>query len=434
MTETLIIAAPASGAGKTVATLALLALMRARGVRVAAAKVGPDYIDPAFHAAATGRDCLNLDPWAMSGAELAARLRQAADDAELLLIEGVMGLFDGAADGSAATADLAARFDLPVLLVIDAGRMGASAAALAHGFASLREDVSVVGVLFTNVASDGHAAMLRAAVEEQAGLEVVGALRRDAALALPSRHLGLVQAREHGTLDGLLRAAAEQAAEHVSLCRLANLTRPLPNLEHDAPALPPLGQRIAIARDDAFAFVYPHWLADWRAAGADIAFFSPLADEAAPEDADAVFLPGGYPELHAGRLAAAGTFRASLRRAAERGALIYGECGGYMALGEALIDADGVRHEMAGLLPVVTSFAERRLHLGYRAMTHDAPLPFPATLRGHEFHYAREAERGDASALFTNVTNATGGALPDAGLWVENVMGSFLHVISEAAA
>ncbi|HHN66730.1 MAG TPA: cobyrinate a,c-diamide synthase [Thermopetrobacter sp.] len=432
MTETLIIAAPSSGAGKTVATLALLALMRARGVRVAAAKVGPDYIDPAFHAAATGRDCLNLDPWAMSDAELAARLSQAADGAELLLIEGVMGLFDGAADGSAATADVAARFSLPVLLVIDAGRMGASAAALAHGFASLRNDVAVAGVLFTNVASDTHASMLRAAVEEQAGLAVVGALRRDAALAQPSRHLGLVQAREHGALDVLLRAAAEQAAEHVSLCRLANLTRPLPKIDGDAPALPPLGQRIAIARDDAFAFLYPHWLNDWRAAGAEMTFFSPLADETVPAEAGAVFLPGGYPELHAGQLAAAATFRASLHAAAERGALIYGECGGYMALGEGLIDADGLRHDMTGLLPVVTSFAERRLHLGYRAMAHAAPLPFPAALRGHEFHYARETERGDAPALFTDITDATGQPRPDAGLRVGNVMGSFLHIISEA--
>ncbi len=457
MSEAFLISAPASGHGKTVITAALLRLLKRRGVAVAAAKAGPDYIDTAFHAAACGRPCPNIDPWAMSVAEQRARLAQAAKGAEMLIVEGVMGLFDGVAapagemqpagdaclplpqaraddtlpplplDGSSAA--LAAAHGLPVLLVLDCARQGISAAAVARGFAQMHPQVRVAGVILNRLGSARHGDMIAAAIEEHAGLPVVGRFRRDDRLRLPERHLGLVQAGEHEELEAWLEGAADVAEEAMMLCRLANLTRPLPAAAQDVVPLPPLGQRIAIARDAAFAFVYEHWLADWRAQGAELGFFSPLADEAPPEEADAVFLPGGYPELHAARLAAAERFRQGLQAAAARGALIYGECGGYMALGRALIDAEGTAHRMAGLLPHATSFADRALHLGYRQLAHDSPLPFPRILRGHEFHYATVAAHDDAPALF-EAHDAAGRRLGPMGMRVGNVMGSFAHVIS----
>ncbi len=432
MAETLIIAAPASGSGKTLITLSLLALMRQRGVLVSSAKVGPDYIDPAFHAAATGRDCLNLDPWAMGPGDLARHLEAAARDAELLVIEGVMGLFDGTADGSGSTADLAARFGLPVVLVLDCARQGQSVAAVAAGFRDFHKDVNVVGVILNRVATERHGETLAAFVEEATGLPVVGRVMRRADMELPSRHLGLVQAAEHADMAAFLERAADTVARDISLCRLANLTRPLriPQEMRSKPRLlPPLGQRIAVARDAAFSFAYPHVLEDWRTQGAEILPFSPLADEAPHAEADAVFLPGGYPELHAGRLSACTAFREGMARAAERGALIYGECGGYMVLGETLEDAEGMTHAMCGLLPLSTSFARRRLHLGYRELEHDSPLPFPTRLRGHEFHYATTTATGDLPPLF-RARDSRGTELASMGMRKGRVTGSFAHVIS----
>ncbi len=429
MAETLIVAAAASNSGKTLITTALLALLRERGVDVAAAKVGPDYIDPAFHAAASGGACVNLDPWAMGRGELAGRLAQAAGESELLLIEGVMGLFDGAAGGAASTADLAAMFGIPVVLVLDCARQGQSVAAVAQGFARFRDDVHVAGFILNRVATERHGAMLQAAIEEATGLPVCGKVMRHEELELAQRHLGLVQAGERDDLADFLTRAAQMAASDISICRLASLTRPLKLDDADFSPLPPLGQKIAVGRDEAFGFCYPHWLHDWRAQGAEICFFSPLSGEAPAEDADAVFLPGGYPELHAGRLAAAQGFMDGMRAAARRGALIYGECGGFMVLGETLEDAEGARHAMCGLLPVHTSFARRRLHLGYRSLRHDSPLPFPSCLMGHEFHYASVMAQGDVAALF-DAADSLGQVLTPMGAQAGRVLGSFAHVIA----
>jgi cobyrinic acid a,c-diamide synthase len=229
--------------------------------------------------------------------------------------------------------------------------------------------------------------------------------------------------------DGVDLDAVEAAAKpNVGSMPLAGV--PAASLQ-PASGLRPLGQRIAVARDVAFAFAYPHWLEDWRRQGADLSFFSPLADEAPDASAGAVLLPGGYPELYAGRLAAASAFRAGLRAAAERGALVYGECGGYMALGEALIDADGAAHEMAGLLPLVTSFAERRLHLGYRRLTPLAGAPWDGPLAAHEFHYATVLREGAAERLF-EAEALDGERLGAIGLRAGRVMGSFAHVIDGA--
>ncbi len=428
-----VIAAPSSGSGKTLLTLGLLRHFRDSDLAVASAKVGPDYIDPAFHAAAGGRPCPNVDLWAMRSATLGASLARAAQDADLIVCEGVMGLFDGANLDDGSTADAARRFGWPVVLVVDAASQGASAAALVGGFARHRADVTVAGVIFNRTGSDRHADILRAAMAaDHPDIPVLGCLPRLSGLKLPERHLGLVQAQEHGDLEAFLTAAAEAVADHVDTTALRALARPTRAVtDGPIPPLPPLGQHITVARDRAFSFIYPHVLDGWRKAGVEISFFSPLADEAPAADADAVYLPGGYPELHAGQIAANARFLAGLRGAAAAGHPILGECGGYMVLGQALTDAEGQCHAMAGLLPVETSFAQRRLHLGYRraATLADGPLgPRGTILGGHEFHYATILSEGPGDALFT-ATDARGQSLPPMGQRRDNVMGSFVHLI-----
>lgn len=419
----LILAAPSSGSGKTTVTLGLLRALARQGLAVRGAKSGPDYIDPRFHAAASGAPCLNLDAWAMAP----ERIRALAAGPGLLLIEGAMGLFDGAPpDGRGATADLARLLGLPVVLVVDAARMAQSVAPLVAGFARHDPGVRVAGVILNRVGSPRHEAMLRQALAPL-GLPVLGALPRSAALATPSRHLGLVQAGERPDLEAFLDRAADALAEAVDLAALEALAAPLP-AAGPAPLLVPPAQVIALAEDVAFGFAYPHWLQDWRSAGAEIRAFSPLADEPVP-DAGFVFLPGGYPELHAGRIAAAGRFLASLRAAARAGVPVYGECGGFMVLGEGLTDAAGHRHAMAGLLGLETSFAERRLHLGYRRVSATAG-PFPGEWAAHEFHYATTL-RAEGVPLFA-ASDAEGTPLPPMGLVRGSVAGSFAHLIDPA--
>ena len=500
MSRGVIIAAPGSGSGKTTLTLALLRCLREVGVAVASAKVGPDYIDPAYHAAASGRTCHNLDTWTMSDRTLAALIADLQRDASAIVVEGVMGLFDGAPDGRGSAADLARRTGWPVVLVVDASGMAASVAALVHGFVSYDPEVAVAGVIFNRTGSARHGALLRRAMRP-VGIPVFGCVTRRESLDLPDRHLGLVQAREHPDLEGFLAQAAEQISREVDIEALLAAARPAsfqrledghglrvlgqlgsigdrskpplegghglpvlgqfgsigdrskPPLEgghglpvlgqlgsigdrskpplEDGNGLPVLGQRIAVAHDDAFAFCYPYVLDAWRRSGCEISFFSPINDEPPINDADAVYLPGGYPELHGARLANAGRFKAALVRCAERGAVVYGECGGYMVLGERLVDGGGVSHRMAGLLPVETSFESPRLNLGYRevALVGDGVLGRRGTrFRGHEFHFASVLAQSPATALFRTF-NAELKPLGDAGLQVDNVMGSFVHLM-----
>ncbi|MDQ2088344.1 cobyrinate a,c-diamide synthase [Marimonas arenosa] len=420
----LLIAAPGSGAGKTTVTLALLRLLKNRGVAVRGAKSGPDYIDPRFHEAACGAPCPNLDAWAMTP----ERIRALAAGDGLLIVEGAMGLFDGAPpDGRGAAADVARALQIPVVLVVNASHMAQSAAPLVAGFAGHDPAVRIAGVILNNVGSPRHEAMLRRALVPL-GLPVLAALHRNPALTLPSRHLGLVQAEERGDLEAFLDCAAQALADSLDTEALLALATPLARPAGRSRTFPPPAQVIAVARDEAFAFSYPHLLSDWRAAGAEIRFFSPLADEPVPE-AGFVYLPGGYPELHAGRLAASSCFAESMRKAAQSSD-IYGECGGYMVLGDSLIEAGGQRHEMLGLLPLKTSFETRRLHLGYRNLT-ALNGPFSGRFAGHEFHYATTVSEGDAAPLFA-ATDAEGAALPEMGLVRDRVAGSFAHLIDLA--
>jgi len=440
-TRGLMVAAPRSGGGKTTVTLGLLAALRRRGVAVRAAKSGPDYIDPGFHAAATGRAGRNLDSWAMPPPLLDALMAEAAREADLLLVEGAMGLFDGipgTPGRTGAPSDLAARWGMPVLLVLDVSGQSGSAAAALRGFATHDPAVRVAGAVLNRTGSDRHRRLVEEAIAPL-GIPVLGALPRDAAPTLPERHLGLVQAEEHPAIGAALAALADMAERHIDLDAVARIAAPLAGAgtsSGTAPAVPlrPPGARVALARDAAFSFLYPHVLEGWRAAGAEVVPFSPLADEPPPADCDACWLPGGYPELHAGRIAAASRFLTGLRDfAAARP--VHGECGGHMVLGQGIESADGARHVMAGLLGHSSSFARRRLHLGYRRATLLADGPLGArgeALRGHEFHYAT-AEPGADDPLAA-LEDAEGRSLPPAGGRRGRVTGSFFHAIASEAA
>ena len=445
-----LIAAPRSGAGKTTVTLGIVAALRRRGVVVRTAKSGPDYIDPAFHAAASGAPGTNLDSWAMPPPLLDDLFARASEGADLLVVESAMGLFDGVAGPAGRTgssADLAARFGLPVLLVLDVSGQAQTAAAVAHGLATFDPAVRVGGVILNRVGSEKHRRSVAAAMT----LPVLGAIPRDASLALPERHLGLVQAGEHPALAAALAGLADMAERYLDLDAVLALGKQQPSprpspaggrgSDEQGPSLlplpfftgegrgegclpiPPPGQRIALATDAAFTFTYPHLLAAWRESGAELIPFSPLADEPPAGDADTCWLPGGYPELHAPALAAADKFRAGLREFA-RSRPVHGECGGYMVLGQSLTAADGTSHAMAGLLSHSTSFARRSLHLGYRR----ALLPDGA-MRGHEFHYATVTEPG-ADAPYAQVEDAAGTSLGAAGGRRGHVTGSFFHAIA----
>ncbi|WP_374310373.1 cobyrinate a,c-diamide synthase [Dongia sp.] len=435
MARGLIIAAPSSGSGKTITTLSLLALLKAKGVAVASCKAGPDYIDPEFHAAATGLPCFNLDIWSMRATSLDALLARQATRGALVIVEGVMGLFDGipGLDGrnNGSCAQLARKLDLPILLVVNAKGQGATAGAVLEGLTRHDPRLKFAGVVFNHVGGSVHREILAEAAKA-AGIKVLGYLPRVDALKVPERHLGLVQAREHKGLAQFYATARASFAESFDLDAImaaaGPITAPAVPLE---PLIPPLGQRIAIADDAAFAFSYSFQREAWAAAGAEILPFSPLADEAPHKDADAIFLPGGYPELHAGRLAGNRRFMDALRAAAARGVPVYGECGGYMVLGRGIVDAAGTRHAMADLLPVETSFAQRKLHLGYRQAKLLAAAPFGAAgtvFRGHEFHYASIVSEGVGDALF-QAADSRGRDLGVVGKRVGSVMGSFMHLI-----
>jgi cobyrinic acid a,c-diamide synthase len=424
LAKAFVVAAPASGSGKTMITLGLLRALKNGGMSVASAKVGPDYIDPRFHEAATGRPCFNLDPWAMPK-DLSAQLLNQSN-AELTLIEGVMGLFDGPQGVRGSTADLAEDLNLPIVLVLDAAHQAQSIAALAQGFINFRKGLRFAGYILNRVASDRHANILIEALKP-IGLQKLGIVQRVDSLNWPSRHLGLVQAHENQRLESFIESASLAVARETNLDNLLTIGSEVHAGTANQFVLAPLGQHIAVARDRAFDFAYPHILLAWRKAGAEVKLFSPLANEAPDANADAIYLPGGYPELHAGVLAQSQTFFNALKNSK---ATIYGECGGYMVLGDAIVDAQGKSHAMAGLLPLTTSFAIPKLHLGYRQLT---PLdgPFKKPLRAHEFHYSTIKNAGKADHLFS-ARDAAGHDLGAIGLRRGNVMGSYAHIICEA--
>jgi cobyrinic acid a,c-diamide synthase len=427
------ISAPASGTGKTTVMLGLLRVLAEDGLVVQPFKSGPDYIDPAFHRAAAGRASYNLDTWAMSEA-LFGSIAAEASGADIVLAEGSMGLFDGVAKpgahGHGSSAETAMAMGWPVVLVVDVSGQAQSAAATALGFARYRPDLPLAGVILNRVASPRHERLARLGMEE-AGLSVLGVLPRRGDLVLPERHLGLIQAVEHPDLEAAITDYAQFLRDHVDVAAIKSAAA-ASGTGNRGPLPSPPAQRIALARDAAFSFTYPHLLEGWRRAGAEILPFSPLADQAPDPGADLVWLPGGYPELHAETLSAAENFLSGLRRHAQTRP-VHGECGGYMTLGKALVDKSGNTYPMAGLLDLVTSFEKRKFHLGYRKVKLVEDMPGFARgkqLRGHEFHYTTILDEPDAP--LAQVFDAEGADVPETGSRKGHVTGTFFHLIAEA--
>jgi len=395
----LLIAGTGSGVGKTTVALGIMGALAARGVRVAPFKAGPDFIDPGLHRLVTDRDSRNLDTWMTPGRALEASFARGCAGADLAIVEGVMGLFDGGRGRAEAgsSAHLAKRLGLPVLLVVDAGGMAASAAAVVHGFATLDPRLRIAGVILNRVASGNHLDHLVPAIERRARVPVLGHVTRDAEIALPSRHLGLVTAQDLGPAPMLARIA-ERVAEGVDLDRVMAAAAHL-RLPKLAPARhAPVRARLGVARDAAFCFVYPETLERLAAAGVEAVPFSPLTDKDLPVGVDGLYLPGGYPEVHAKSLSANAPMRRAVAAAARAGTPVYAECGGLMYLTETLTDTDGGEHAMCGVLPAACRMLPRRAALGYREVTLAAPGLMGRAgmrLRGHEFHYSEV----DAAAL-----------------------------------
>jgi cobyrinic acid a,c-diamide synthase len=457
MVARLVIAGTHSGVGKTTLSVGLIAALRQRGLSVQPFKTGPDYIDPSYHALAAGRPCRSLDTWMVPPERVHALFAYAARDADVAIIEGVMGLYDGFGyeDEQGSTAQVAKLLDAPVLLVLDASRMARSAAALALGYQQFDLDLPLAGFILNRAGGESHGQGVATAIQQATGRPVLGWLPHDSALEIPERHLGLVPTAEPGRWQAYIQAAAGRVARHLDLDQLLTIARKVQPLTVPNPAAIPDsgqltmassegGQRvgrlpvIAVAQDEAFSFIYPDNLDLLRTAGAEVVFFSPLRDTALPPGTAGVILSGGFPEFYAGQLAANSAIHQALRYAHSQGSPIYAECGGLMYLTQAIIDCptgvpsgEGRQHPMVGLLPG-RSLMAGRLTLGYRlaqAAGDSWLLAAGETVRGHEFHYSLwQGRPGDLPPAYHLLApNGQGDPQPE-GACVSNLWASYVHL------
>jgi cobyrinic acid a,c-diamide synthase len=430
----LLVGGAASGAGKTTVTLGLMAALRRRGLRVQGFKVGPDFIDAGLHAAVTGRSSHNLDGWLLSEEEVRAIFARHVADADVALVEGVMGLFDGLDGGSdrGSSAEIALWLRLPVLLVVDASAAVRSAAATVLGFEAFDPRLRLAGVVFNRVGGARHASWLRDAATASCRSPVLGTIPWEQAVRIPERHLGLFTA-EAGTLSPeRVTKLADLVEAHVDVDRLLHLGHLA-----DAPAAPParlafqgLRCRIGIARDEAFCFYYAENLARLEAEGAELVPFSPLRDVRLPESLDGLYLGGGYPELHAPDLAANGSIREDVRAHAAAGLPVYAECGGFMYLTEAIQDPEGRWHPMVGWFPVQAIFPQAGLTLHYVRVRIEKDCclgPRGAEARGHEFHRSRMSPMPSSIERVLAIAEAPGDSWRSEGYRRRNVLATYVH-------
>ena len=439
MTRTLVVTGTASGVGKTTVTLGLMAALRRRGLTVQGFKIGPDFIDPAFHALVTGRPSYALDGWMCGRDAVRAMVARHTADADVAVIEGMMGCFDGvdgvSDDGS--TAQVAKWLEAPVVLVVDASASVRSAAAVVFGFESFDPDLNLAAVIVNRVGSAVHGRWVLDAIGRRCRAVAVGALARDAALTLPERHLGLVTAAEGPLTPAHQAALADAMDRSLDIDRLLQLSRPLPPAVQALASAPPqaaVGRcaprvRMGVARDLGFQFYYEENFARLRDAGAELVFWSPESDADVP-DVDGLYFGGGYPELRAKGLAANIAVRGSVRTFIEGGGPVYAECGGLMYLADALEDDDGVAHEMVGVLPATVRMRPRRLSLGYTTVTTDAPSllgPAGTVARGHEFHYSTLSEVPSSVARVYRIADTRGNERAE-GYQIGNALLSYVHL------
>ena len=392
---TLVIAGVSSGVGKTSLTLGLVRAFSRRGMRVQPFKVGPDFLDPTYLSRAAGRPCYNLDGWMGNREHVQQLFSNACADADLAIIEGVMGLFDGSdpASNTGSTAEIAAWLGAGVVLVVHAHGMARSVVPVAKGFAEFDPSVNLVGVIANHVGSPRHVSWLRSALASEDAPKLLGAVPRNSLPSLPSRHLGLVTANEQTFSDATLDELADACEKHLDLDAILSAAKPIPVVKPTPRPLSGNGSRVrlGVARDEAFHFAYPENLSALVDSGADLVFFSPLSDAALPEGLDGIYIPGGYPELFAAPLAENRSMRESIRQFGQSGSVVYGECGGLMYLGRSIVDEQGAEHEMVGLAPITTRKLDRLKTLGYVEATLREPCLWGtpgAVLRGHEFHYS----------------------------------------------
>ncbi|QUL58094.1 cobyrinate a,c-diamide synthase [Paenibacillus tritici] len=470
-----VIAGTGSGSGKTTVTLGLMRAFARRGLKVQGFKCGPDYIDPAYHSAVTGRASRNLDSWMTSSAYLQEYFLRSSAEADISVIEGVMGLYDGKEDTAltGSTAEIAILTDSPVLLVVDVRSMGRSAAAIVLGFRQLEPQVRIAAVIVNRCGSEGHYRMVKAAIEAACDIPVIGWLPRDSGLDIPERHLGLLPAVERGELEPLFDHAADVLAQGSDLERLLELAAAAPAMQvpleaaatlnstltsGEASQRSPLAEEgnkegdlsspgaltaleeteglaqpspvIAVARDAAFNFYYADNLELLARAGARLVHFSPLSGKGIPPEADGIYIGGGFPEEFAAEIAANSLFLSGLRSAAAAGMPLYAECGGYMVLARSLTDRSGAVHEMAGIIPAHTGMQERRAALGYREVTalHDCLLLNRGErLRGHEFHYSVMSYPDGEARTYAYESKGRGGSQPE-GYISGNIMAAYAHI------
>lgn len=427
----ILIAATQSGSGKTTITCGILELLRRRGIKTQAYKVGPDYIDPTYLSIASGAPVHNLDTWLLDENKMADIFAKSANAADLSVVEGVMGLYDGGRGGISSTAAISKLLSLPVILVIDVKSMGESAAAIAMGFRDYDKNVLLKGVIINRVGSENHRQMICEAMEK-IGIPVLGIIHRDAAIAIKERHLGLLPAQENENSDHIkiIADTIEKGIDLNAILALAQTAEPLTTKETNAPTAEKQ-VKIAVAKDEAFSFYYPESLTELERAGAELTFFSPLHDSAIPQ-ADGLIFGGGFPEIFAKQLADNHSMKKSIKNAALEGTPIYAECGGFMYLTQSITDFEGTEHQMAGVIPAKCAMNDRLRTVGYveaEALCDTIICPAGTTIKGHEFHFssADANEKENWPCAFTFCKKRTGEKYR-AGYANGSVLGSYLHL------
>ncbi|WP_025693826.1 cobyrinate a,c-diamide synthase [Paenibacillus durus] len=433
----IVIAGTGSGAGKTTVTIGLMAALKRRGLRVQGFKCGPDYIDPTYHTAVTGRPSRNLDTWMLSHDIMREIFLRASEGADVSVIEGVMGLYDGKdpLSNTGSTAEISALLKSSVILVVNAQSMARSAAAVVLGFQKLDESIRIAGVVVNKCGSRGHYQLVKAAIEQECGIPVVGGLGRDEGLSIPERHLGLVPAIERGELDGLFDRAADLVEGGVDIEAVLSRAGTAPPLAWPKERLfsagprPNPGPAIAVARDAAFNFYYRENLELLEQYGATLVYFSPLAGDTVPDDADGLYIGGGFPEEFAAKLAADERVKRNLRARIQEGLPVFAECGGYMYLTRSITDRAGVTHAMAGLIPADVTMQDKLAALGYREATalRDCLLMEAGeVIRGHEFHYSKLTADQENYPYVYETKGLRGTGLE--GYHSENMMAGYTHL------
>jgi cobyrinic acid a,c-diamide synthase len=431
--HSLCIAGTHSGVGKTTLTLGLMAALKHRGLAVQPFKCGPDYIDAGHHAKACGRTSRNLDSWMMGEEGVRESYARAVRNADAAVVEGVMGLFDGASANSpeGSTAHIAELLDLPVLLVIDARGMARSIAAMAQGYARFMPGLKFVGVIANNVAGERHARILRDALEAAGGPPLLGVLPREKHWVMPERHLGLISPTERGAGEEWFNDLSRGVEEHLDIERLLQSTLGRRPMDRPFQTDDRFDVRLGIARDAAFHFYYEDNLDLLRSLGAELIKFSPLSDAGLPEDLDGVYIGGGFPEMFAQALEANLSMRRSIHDFAHSGGSIFAECGGFMYLCRSLTDTVGKNWEMCGVFDAITEMHNRRVRLGYVQAATIASGLFGGAgteLRGHEFHWSSLVEKKDKWEPVFEVSGADGQNRRATGIRSGNLWASYIHV------